>query len=162
LERQLRNSELMHLKLSSLSKVKVMGLKLQLVKDNKIIFEMPLMMHEWDQRRLEEEIKEIEEEIEDIERLHDLFSNRTRIKMLCEITRRFDPRFTDLMEELDINQKIIYDSLQKMIKNDLVERIERHPRNVHYRLSRLGFVSILMCAATRRIMEEIERELDRD
>ncbi|MGQ9515223.1 MAG: hypothetical protein ACUVTL_09310 [Thermoproteota archaeon] len=136
-----------------------MGLKLQLVKDNKIIFEMPLGIHEWDQRRLEKEIEEIEEEIGAIERLHDLFSNRTRIKMLCEITKRYDPRFTDLMEELDTNQKVIYDSLQKMMKYDLVERVERHPRNVHYRLSQLGFASILMCAATQRVLEEIEREL---
>ncbi|MBO3802419.1 MAG: hypothetical protein JTT11_00850 [Candidatus Brockarchaeota archaeon] len=138
-----------------------MGLKLQLVKDDKVIFEMPLGMHDWDQKRLEEEMEEIEEEIGEIEALHDLYSNRTRIKMLCEITKRSDPRFTDLMEELDANQKIIYDALQKMIKNDLVERVERHPRNVHYRLSRLGFASILMCAATRRVMEEIERELRR-
>jgi DNA-binding HxlR family transcriptional regulator len=138
------------------------GLKLQLVKGNKIVFEMPLGIHEWDQKRLEEEIEEIEEEIGAVEALHDLFSNRTRIKMLCEITKRSNPRFTELMEELDANQKVIYDSLQKMMKNDLVERIERHPRNVHYRLSQLGFASILMCAATLRVMEEIERGLENE
>jgi DNA-binding HxlR family transcriptional regulator len=138
------------------------GLKLQLVKGNKIVFEMPLGIHEWDQKRLEEEIEEIEEEIGAVEALHDLFSNRTRIKMLCEITKRSNPRFTELMEELDANQKVIYDSLQKMMKNELVERIERHPRNVHYRLSQLGFASILMCAATLRVMEEIERGLENE
>jgi DNA-binding HxlR family transcriptional regulator len=138
------------------------GLKLQLVKGNKIVFEMPLGIHDWDQKRLEEEIEEIEEEIGAVEALHDLFSNRTRIKMLCEITKRSNPRFTELMEELDANQKVIYDSLQKMMKNDLVERIERHPRNVHYRLSQLGFASILMCAATLRVMEEIERGLENE
>jgi len=138
------------------------GLKLQLVKGNKIVFEMPLGIHEWNQKRLEEEIEEIEEEIGAVEALHDLFSNRTRIKMLCEITKRSNPRFTELMEELDANQKVIYDSLQKMMKNDLVERIERHPRNVHYRLSQLGFASILMCAATLRVMEEIERGLENE
>jgi len=137
-----------------------MGLKLQLVKDDRILFEMPLGMDEWDRRELEEEIEEIEEEINDVEELHDLYSNKTRIKMLCEITRNLDPRFTDLMEELDANQKIIYDSLQKMMKNDLVERVERHPRNVHYRLSQLGFASILMCAATQRVMDIIEKEIE--
>ena len=137
-----------------------MGLKLQLVKDEKILFEMPLGIDEWDRRELEEEIEEIEEEINNVEELHDLYSNKTRIKMLCEITRNLDPRFTDLMEELDTNQKVIYDSLQKMMKNDLVERIERHPRNVHYRLSQLGFASILMCAATQRVMDIIGKEIE--
>jgi len=137
-----------------------MGLKLQLLKDGKVLFEMPLGMDEWDRRELEEEIEEIEEEINNVEELHDLYSNKTRIKMLCEITRSLDPRFTDLMEELDTNQKIIYDSLQKMIKNDLVERVERHPRNVHYRLSQLGFASILMCAATQRVMGIIGKEIE--
>ena len=137
-----------------------MGLKLQLVKDDRILFEMPLGIGEWDRRELEEEIDEIEEEINNVEELHDLYSNKTRIKMLCEITRNLDPRFTDLMEELDTNQKVIYDSLQKMMKNDLVERIERHPRNVHYRLSQLGFASILMCAATQRVMDIIGKEIE--
>jgi len=137
-----------------------MGLKLQLVKDDRILFEMPLGIDEWDRRELEEEIDEIEEEINNVEELHDLYSNKTRIKMLCEITRNLDPRFTDLMEELDTNQKVIYDSLQKMMKNDLVERIERHPRNVHYRLSQLGFASILMCAATQRVMDIIGKEIE--
>ena len=140
--------------------MRAMGLKLQLVKDGKIIFEMPLGIDEWDRSELEEEIKEIEDEINNIEELHDLYSNKTRIRMLCEITLRSDPRFTDLMAQLDTNQKIIYDSLQKMMKNDLVERIERHPRNVHYRLSQLGFASILMCAATQRVMEQIEKEIE--
>jgi DNA-binding HxlR family transcriptional regulator len=137
-----------------------MGLKLQLVKDDRIIFEMPLGLDEWDRHQLEDEINDFEDEIKDVEGFHDLYSNKTRIRMLCEITRRSDPRFTDLMEELDANQKIIYDSLQRMMKNDLVERVERHPRNVHYKLSQLGFASILMCAATQRVMEEIERELE--
>lgn len=137
-----------------------MGLRLQLLKDDKVIFEMPLEMDEWDRRALDEEITEIEDEINNVEEFHDLYSNRTRIRMLCEITRRSDPRFTDLMEELNTNQKIIYDSLQKMMKIDLVERIERHPRNVHYQLSQLGFASILMCAATQRVMEFIEKEIE--
>lgn len=137
-----------------------MGLKLQLVKDDRIIFEMPLGLDEWDRHQLEDEINDFEDGIKDVEGFHDLYSNKTRIRMLCEITRRSDPRFTDLMEELDANQKIIYDSLQRMMKNDLVERVERHPRNVHYKLSQLGFASILMCAATQRVMEEIERELE--
>ena len=137
-----------------------MGLRLQLLKDDKVIFEMPLEIDEWDRRALDEEITEIEEGINNVEELHDLYSNRTRIKMLCEITRRSDPRFTDLMDELNTNQKIIYDSLQKMMKNDLVERVERHPRNVHYQLSQLGFASILMCAATQRVMELIEKEIE--
>jgi len=140
--------------------VRAMGLKLQLVKDGKIIFEMPLGIDEWDRSELEEEIKEIEDEINNVEELHDLYSNKTRIRMLCQITLRSDPRFTDLMAQLDTNQKIIYDSLQKMMKSDLVERIERHPRNVHYRLSQLGFASILMCAATQRVMEQIEKEIE--
>jgi DNA-binding HxlR family transcriptional regulator len=137
-----------------------MGLKLQLVKGNRIVFEMPLGLDEWDRNQLEDEINDFEDGIKDVEALHDLYSNKTRIRMLCEITRRSDPRFTDLMEELDANQKIIYDSLQRMMKNDLVERVERHPRNVHYKLSQLGFASILMCAATQRVMEEIGRELE--
>jgi len=135
-----------------------MGLRLQLVRDGEVLFELPLEMGEWDPGALRSEIEGLEEEIPRLRMVYDALSNETRMRMLCEMSQGLDRRFSDLMDELELNQKIVSEGLRRMMRSDLLERVETHPREVRYRPSPLGFASLLMCVAARRVIEEMERE----
>lgn len=89
-----------------------MGLKLQLVNDNKIIFEIPLTVEEWrmDKRRmLERELEIFEREAEEFVRMFDAFSNENRIRMISEIAKDPDYRmkFMDIKGQTKLNPKIV-------------------------------------------------------
>ena len=133
-----------------------MGLKLQLLKDGKVIYQMPVTVDELDVGGVRRELEEFEEDLSKIQAFHDFFSNETRIRMLREMVRGFGCRFSELMETLDANQKIISENLHRMLELRMIQRIEKHPREVQYKPSPLGIASFLTCMAMRRIMDEIE------
>lgn len=133
-----------------------MGLKVQLIKGKKVILEFPLDIEEWQPEVLKQQLEEFEIHLPMISELHDILSNETRMRMLCEMVKTSDCRFSDFMECLDANQKIISESLHRMIDNELVERIERRRRDIHYTPSNLGFASLLTSIFMRKIIDELE------
>ena len=135
-----------------------MALKLQLVKGNKVIHEMPLEMSDWTRGEIEEELRLLERRIGKVRAIHEMLSSETRIRMLNSIIRNMDVRFSELMYELNVNQKIVNENLERMRSLHLVNRHEKNPREVHYSASRLGFGSFLAMAAIRRVMEELSTE----
>jgi DNA-binding HxlR family transcriptional regulator len=132
-----------------------MSLKIQLVAGKKVIYELPLNRDEWKTEALEEMLDELETDLTGVLEINEIFSNRTRIRLLCGNIRRIDSRFTEFMEELDTNQKIISENLHKMVAMDLMRRVQKKPRDIHYEPSDLGFASILTCIAMRRILDEV-------
>jgi DNA-binding HxlR family transcriptional regulator len=136
-----------------------MGLKIQIIKNGRVVFDLPLSIDEWEPESLQRELHDLEDDIHRVQTIHDVFSNETRIRMLCEIVRTLDCRFSDLMEDLGANQKIVSDGLRRMTKMYLVNRVEKHPRDVHYNPSALGFASLAACLIMRRIMDEVERSM---
>ena len=134
-----------------------MGLKIQLVSDNKVIYELPLSIDDWKHEALEEELDDLETDLNETLEIHDILSNETRVKLLCGNIRKIDSRFTEFMEELDTNQKIISENLHRMMDMDLIKRIQKKPRDIHYEPSELGFASILTCLAMRKVMDEVRR-----
>jgi len=135
-----------------------MALKLQLVKGNKVIHEMPLEMSDWTRGEIEEELRLLERRIGKVRAIHEMLSSETRIRMLNSIIRNMDVRFSELMYELNVNQKIVNENLERMRNLHLVNRHEKNPREVHYSASRLGFGSFLAMVAIRRVMEELSTE----
>jgi DNA-binding HxlR family transcriptional regulator len=135
-----------------------MTLKFQLVKDNKIIYEMPLEMNDSTKTRINEELEILEREIGRVRAIHEMLSSETRIRMLSSIIRNMDVRFSEFMDQLDANQKVVNENLERLRNLHLVNRHEKNPREVHYRASRLGFGSFLAMAAIRRVMDELETE----
>jgi len=134
-----------------------MGLRIQLVKDDEVICELPLKPEEWEPQALERELRQIELNVVRMQRIHRILSNETRIRMLCEMARGSRRRFSELMEEVDANQKVISESLRGMLENDLIEKVQDRPRVLYYALSPLGFASFLSSIAMCRIMDEIKR-----
>jgi DNA-binding HxlR family transcriptional regulator len=135
-----------------------MTLKVQLVRDERIILELPLKRREWKKEALESELEEFESDLVTSAEMHDIFSSRVRAKMISEMFRKSDRRFSELMNTLDANQKIVSENLQRMVKKRLVRRIEKKPSEVHYVLSDLGFASMIGCMVMSRIMDELEEE----
>jgi DNA-binding HxlR family transcriptional regulator len=135
-----------------------MSLKLQLVKGSRVIYEMPLDINNWTREEIRDELGLLEREIGKVRAIHEMFSNETRIRMLNSIIRNMDVRFSELMDQLDVNQKIVNENLERLRDRHLVNRHEKNAREVHYTASKLGFGSFLAMAAIRRVMDELETE----
>jgi DNA-binding HxlR family transcriptional regulator len=135
-----------------------MGLKLQLVRDGRVIFESPLDVEDVEPDLVRRELEAMEPELKDLSEFYDVLSNETRMRMMFEMVRTLDRRFAELMQDLDVNQKIVWDGLRQMKDRRMVEKVVRHRRNVHYVPSRLGFASFMVCAMVRRIMDETRTE----
>ena len=78
--------------------------------------------------------------------------------MLSEMIRASDRRFSELMDILDANQKIVSENLRRLVKKGLVKRVEKKPSQVHYIPTDLGFASMLACMVMHRILGELEEE----
>jgi DNA-binding HxlR family transcriptional regulator len=135
-----------------------MGLKIQLVSGNKVIYQLPLSIEDWERETLEEELDELEADLSEILEVNDILSNRTRLRLLCKNIRDVDSRFTEFMEDLDSNQKVISENLHRMMEMELIERTEKNSREIYYNPSELGFASILTCLTMRKVLGEVKRK----
>jgi DNA-binding transcriptional ArsR family regulator len=132
-----------------------MKLKLQLVKDNKVIFEMPLTMEEWPRRRLENELASFEQEHERFARLFDALSHETRLRMMTRLFEEDDRTlsFAEFMRDLDLNPKIVWESTRKLREGGLLTKSP----DGKYRCSDPGVAEFLMVSlALRRLLEAME------
>jgi len=132
-----------------------MKLKLQLLKDNKVIFEMPLTMEEWPRHRLENELASFEQEHERFARLFDALSHETRLRMM---TRLFEDNnltlsFADFMKDLDLNPKIVWEGTRKLREGGLLTKSP----DGKYRCSDPAVAEFLMLSlALRRLLKVME------
>jgi len=133
-----------------------MDLRIRLVKDGKVVIDLPLEPKDWEWERLDRELNSLERDLTEIRAIHNVLSNETRFRMMCELVRRSDSRFSELMQKVNANQKIVSESLRRMVDRSLVHRVERNPREVHYLLSPLGFASFISCITMRRIIQELD------
>jgi len=132
-----------------------MGLKLQLVRDGHVIFEVPISITEWPKDRLEDELESIEESLHRFSEIFDALSNETRIRMMRELLMRENAsvRFADLMQDLDLNPKIVWENLGKLSRCGFLEKTGRGK----YRCSEFGQRAfMLMGLALRRLLEIVE------
>jgi hypothetical protein len=119
-----------------------MAFKVQLVKQGRIIVELPLQSEGWEEGILRSELEDLESTFDKIVEMHDIFSNKVRSRMLSELIKMSDLRFSELMNILDANQKIVNEN--------------KKPGEVHYTPSDLGFAGMLTCMMMRRILDEFE------
>jgi len=132
-----------------------MGLKLQLVKDGHVIFEIPISITEWPKRLLENELESIDEDFHRFSKIFDALSNETRIRMMMKMLMEEDTsiRFADLMQDLDLNPKIVWENLGKLSQCGFLEKTGRGK----YRCSEFGQRAfMLMGLAMRRLLEIID------
>ena len=134
-----------------------MKLKLQIVRDDEIIFEMPLSLTEWPRDRLENELDAFEEYFRRLSKVFNALSNETRLLMMKKLMEEKDRTmsFADFMRDLELNPKLVWENARKLREGGLLEKIGRG----RYRCSSFGETSfIMMSLALRRIIETLEEE----
>ena len=130
-------------------------LKLRLVDDEKILWEIPLEAEQWDKRNLRREFDEMEQEIQRFESLFNAMANRSRMRMMRTFFINNDSpmAFTELMRILGLNPKIVSDSTKRLSRSGLIEK----NREGKYRPTRQGEAQFLMMSvAMKRMLEFLE------
>ena len=132
-----------------------MKLRLLLVRDKEVLFEIPLLAEDWPKEQLEDELKALEEEFDRFSRFFDALSNRNRLLMMKRLFENDNLTlgFADFMKDLDLNPKIVWESTRKLCKGGLLEKSE----NGKYRCSERGQAEFLMVSlALRRLLQALE------
>jgi DNA-binding transcriptional ArsR family regulator len=135
-----------------------MGLKIQLVEDGKIIFEMPLIPVERTRQHLHPEFRVMEKDFHRFSKIFDALSHETRLRMMKRMMEEEDRtmNFSAFMRDLDLNPKLVSENARKLREGGLLEKIGRG----RYRCSEFGELSFLvMSVALKRLraaLEELE------
>lgn len=132
-----------------------MKLRLLLIGNGKILFELPLSMNDWSKDHLDDELTSFEEEFGKFSRLFDALSNETRLRMMKRLFKDEDRKigFGDFMRDLDLNPKIVWESTKKLRDSGFLVKSE----DGKYRCSELGEAQFLMLSlALRRLLQAVQ------
>jgi hypothetical protein len=132
-------------------------LKLQIVRDDEVIFEMPLSPADWSKKRLEDELDAFEEDSQKFSRIFTALSNKTRFMMMRMLIEDENHKmnFTNFMRDLDLNPKLVWENARKLSEGGLVVKTGRGK----YRCSDFGETGFMMSLALRRLLEAL-KEVD--
>ncbi len=132
-----------------------MKLKLQLVRNGDVLFEIPLSPADWTREQLEDELEAFEADCNRLSRVFHALSHETRLRMMMRLMEEEDRtmNFADFMKDLDLNPKIVWENARKLAEGGFLEKVERGK----YRCSEVGESGfILMSLVLRRLMEVLE------
>ncbi len=132
-----------------------MALKLQLVKNGEVLFEMPLAVESWPREELKGELEKLEDDFKKFSEFFDVLSNEGRLRMMKRLfeDEELTLSFADFMRELNLNPKTVWESTRKLTSCGLLERSE----DGKYRCTRLGQAEFLMVSlALRRLLRALE------
>jgi len=135
-----------------------MTLRLQIVKDGEVVFEVPLDLEDWPRDHLERELEALETSFDSLSKIFDALSHETRLRMIKRLMEERDHAmsFAEFMRELDLNPKIVWENTRKLCEGGILEKVEKG----RYRCSEFGRLELMMSLALRRLMEALE-ELER-
>ena len=135
-----------------------MSLKLQLVRDGKVILEVPLSPMDWPKDQLEQEFQAFEEDFQRFSNIFDALSNQTRLKMMRRLVEEEDStmNFADFMKDLDLNPKTVWENSKKLTDGGFLTKTGRGK----YHCSEFGQSAFLtLSLVLRRLLESLE-EMD--
>ena len=135
-----------------------MTLKIQLVQNNKILFEIPLTIEHWAKDRLENELTSFEREFDRFSKLFHALAHQNRLRMMTRLFGEDDQTlgFSDFMKDLSLNPKIVWESTKKLQESGLLTKSD----DGKYRCSEHGQAEFLMLSlALRRLLQTL-RELE--
>ncbi len=131
-----------------------MKLKLQLVRDGEILFEIPLSPMDWSREHLRNEFKAIEEDFDRFSKVFDALAHETRLRMMKRLLEEEDRTvsFSEFMRDLDLNPKLVWENTRKLREGGLLEKIGRGT----YRCSEFGESGFMMISfALKRLREAL-------
>ena len=132
-----------------------MKLKLQLVRDGEIVFDVPLSPIGEPRNELVSELNAFEEHFKWLSKIFHALSNETRLMMMKQLIEKRNHviSFSDFMRDLDLNPKLVWENTRKLSEGGLLEKIDRG----RYRCSDFGETGfILMSLALRWLIEAQE------
>jgi len=132
-----------------------MNLKLQLVRDGKIILEVPLSPMDWPKDQLETEFKAFEDDFERFSNMLSALCNQTRLKMMRRLVEEEDRtmNFADFMKDLDLNPKTVWENSRKLSDGGFITKTGRGT----YYCSEFGqSVFLTLSLALRRLLASLE------
>jgi predicted transcriptional regulator len=133
-----------------------MKLKLQLIEDGKVLFEMPLSSTDWSKGELESEFRATEGEFAKFSKLFDALSHETRLRMMRSLVEDENRTmsFADFMRELDLNPKTVWENSKKLEESGLVKKTGRG----QYSCSDFGQTTfIMMSLALHRFIQSMQQ-----
>jgi DNA-binding transcriptional ArsR family regulator len=132
-----------------------MNLKLQLVRNGKIILEVPLSPMDWPKDQLETEFKAFEEDFQRFSSIFDALSNQTRLKMMRCLIEEEDStmNFADFMKDLDLNPKTVWENSKKLSDSGFLTKTGRGT----YTCSEFGQSAFMtLSLALHRLLNSLE------
>ena len=133
-----------------------MTLKLQLVENGRIIFQIPLSPMDWSRDELVNDLNAFEANFARYSKLFTVLSNETRLMMMKHLIEKKNRtiNFTDFMRELNLNPKLVWENTKKLREGGLVVKVGRG----RYRCSEFGETSFMMMSlAFRRLLQVLEK-----
>ena len=132
-----------------------MKLKLQLVRDGEIVYEIPLSPQDWPRERLKRELRAFEVDFQRFSKIFTALAHQTRLKMMRRLVEEEDQtmNFSDFMRDLHLNPKMVWESARKLREGGFVEKVERGK----YRCSEIGQTGFMMMSlALKQLIETLE------
>ena len=132
-----------------------MTLKLQLVENGRVIVQIPLSPTDWSREELVNDLNAFEENFQRYMKLFSALSNETRLRMMKRLIARQKRTvtFTEFMQDLDLNPKLVWENTRKLREGGLLVKIGRNG----YRCSAFGETSYMMISlAFRRLLKALE------
>jgi len=132
-----------------------MTLKLQLVRNGEVLFEIPLSPTDWPREQLKNELRAFEADFQRFSKIFDVLSHKTRFGMMKLLMEEEDGtmNFADFMRDLELNPKIVWENTRKLREDGFLEKVSRG----RYRCSDVGQRGfIMMSLALRHLMETLE------
>jgi len=137
-----------------------MRLKLLLVRDHEVLYEIPLSADDWPRDRLETELDALETDFDRFSKFFDALSNRNRLVMMKRLFEDDDLTlgFADFIRDLGLNPKIVWEGTRKLRRGGLLEKSQ----NGKYRCSEISQAEFLMVSLALRhlfrVLEEFREE----
>ena len=132
-----------------------MKLKLQLVRDGEIIFEMPLSPEDWPRDELVNDLNAFEADFQRFSQIFTALSNETRFMMMKQFIEKRSNMitFSDFMRDLDLNPKLVWENTKKLRAGGFIEKVGRGK----YRCSKFGESGFMMMSlALKRLLGVLE------
>lgn len=132
-----------------------MTLKLQLIENGRIIFQIPLSPIDWSRDELVHDLDAFEANLASYSKLFTALSNETRLMMMKHLIEKKNGtiNFTDFMRELNLNPKLVWENTKKLREGGLVVKVSRG----RYRCSEFGETSFMMISlAFRKLLQALE------
>ena len=132
-----------------------MKLKLQLVQDGKILFDMPLSITDWSKEELESEFQATEGEFAKFSKLFDALSHETRLRMMRRLIEDENRTmsFADFMRDMNLNPKTVWENSKKLEDSGLLKKTGRGK----YICSDFGQTTfIMMSLALHRLIQSLQ------